>query len=70
MESPTVLCIDDRSQVLTLRKATLKADGYCVKLASSRYTAIRTLAKNAGCRGATEYKQEGMDVEAIAYHIK
>jgi response regulator RpfG family c-di-GMP phosphodiesterase len=70
MESPTVLCIDDSSQVLMLRKATLKADGYDVKLASSRHTPIKTLAKMRVAAVLQEYKQEGMDVEAIAYHIK
>ena len=35
MESPTVLCIDDRPQVLELRKATLESQGYSVKIALS-----------------------------------
>jgi response regulator RpfG family c-di-GMP phosphodiesterase len=70
MESLTVLCIDDRSQVLMLRKATLNADGYYVKPASSRYTAIKTLAKMPVAAVLQEYKQEGNDVEAIAYHVK
>src|SRR5208283_4565781 len=41
MESPTVLCIDDRPQVLELRKATLESHGYSVKIASSGYTAMK-----------------------------
>jgi len=36
IESPTVLCIDDRPQVLNLRKATLKAYGYYVKVRIER----------------------------------
>jgi hypothetical protein len=38
MDFPTLLCIDDRPQVLELRKATLESQRYCVKLASSGYT--------------------------------
>jgi hypothetical protein len=30
MDSPTVVCIDDRPQALELRKASLKSHGYCV----------------------------------------
>ena len=37
MGSLTVLCIDDRLQILELRKATLESHGYCVKIASSSY---------------------------------
>ena len=33
MDSPTLLYIDDRPQMLELRKATLESQGYCVKLA-------------------------------------
>src|ERR1019366_10411645 len=36
MDSPIVLCIDDRPQALEFRKATLESRGYCVKTASSR----------------------------------
>ena len=35
MDSPIVLCIDDRPQALEFRKATLESRGYCVKTASS-----------------------------------
>jgi CheY-like chemotaxis protein len=70
MESPTVLCIDDRPQVLRLRKATLEGHGYYVKLASSGYTAIKTLEETSVAAVLLEYKQEGMDAEGIACHIK
>jgi len=69
-ESSTVLCIDDRPQVLKLRKATLEAHGYYVKLASSSYTAIRTLEDTSVAAVLLEYKEEGINAEAIAYHIK
>ncbi len=70
MESPTVLCIDDRPQVLELRKATLESRGYCVKIASSGYTAIKMLEETSVAAVLLEYKQEGMDAEAVACHIK
>ena len=70
MDSPTVLCIDDRPQVLELRKATLESHGYCVKTASSGYTAMKMLEETAVAAVLLEYKHEGMDVEAVAFHIK
>ena len=70
MESPTLLCIDDRPQMLALRKATLESRGYCVKLASSGYTAIKTLEDTSVATVLLEYKQEGIDAEAVACHIK
>jgi DNA-binding NtrC family response regulator len=70
MDSPTLLFIDDRQQMLELRKATLESQGYCVKLASSGYTAIKTLKETSVAAVLLEYKQEGMDAEAVAFHIK
>jgi CheY-like chemotaxis protein len=70
MDSPTVLCIDDRPQVLELRKATLESCGYCVEIASSGYTAMKMLEETSVAAVLLEYKHEGMDVEAVAFHIK
>jgi len=70
MNSPTLLCIDDRPQMLELRKATLESHGYSVSLASSAYAAIKTLEETSVAAVLLEYKQEGMDAEAIACHIK
>jgi CheY-like chemotaxis protein len=70
MEPPTLLCIDDRPQMLEFRRATLESQGYCVKLASNGYTAIKMLEKTQVAAVLLEYKQEGMDAEAIASHIK
>jgi CheY-like chemotaxis protein len=70
MDSPTVLCIDDRPHVLELRKATLESHGYCVKIASSGYTAMKMLEETSVAAVLLEYKHEGMDVEAVACHIK
>jgi CheY-like chemotaxis protein len=70
MDSLTRLCIDDRPEMLALRKATLESHGYSVKLASSGYAAIETLETISVVAVLLEYKQEGMDAEAIACHIK
>ena len=70
MDSPTVLCIDDHPQALELRKATLESHHYCVKIASSSYTAIKILEKTSVAAVLLEYKPEGVDAEAVAYHIK
>jgi CheY-like chemotaxis protein len=70
MDSPTVLCIDDRPEVLELRKAALESHGYCVKTASSGYTAMKMLEESPVAAVLLEYKLEGMDPEAVACHIK
>jgi len=70
MESPTVLCIDDLPQALELRKATLESHGYRVKIASSGQTAMKMLEETSVTAVLLEYKLEGMDAEAVAYHIK
>jgi CheY-like chemotaxis protein len=70
MAPPTVLCIDDLPQALELRKATLESHGYCVKLASSTYAAIKVLEQASVAAVLLEYKLEGIDAEAVACHIK
>jgi CheY-like chemotaxis protein len=70
MDSLTVLCVDDHPQALELRRATLQSHGYSVKTASSGYAAIRILEGTSVSAVLLEYKQEGMDAEAIVCHIK
>jgi DNA-binding NtrC family response regulator len=70
MDFPTVLCIDDRPQVLDLRKATLESHGYRVKVASSGYTAMKILEETSAVAVLLEYKQEGMNAEALACLVK
>jgi CheY-like chemotaxis protein len=70
MDSPLVLCIDDVPHVLELRKATLESHGYCVKIASSSHTAMKLLEDAPVAAVLLEYKQEGIDAEAVAWHIK
>jgi CheY-like chemotaxis protein len=67
---PTVLCIDDRPQVLELRKAHLESHGYCANIASSGHTALKMLEETSVAAVLLEYKLEGMDAEAVACHIK
>jgi CheY-like chemotaxis protein len=66
----TVLCIDDRPQVLALRKAALESHNCCVKIASSGYTAMKILEETSVAVVLLEYKREDMDAEAVAYQIK
>jgi DNA-binding NtrC family response regulator len=68
--SPTVLCVDDRAQALELRKAALEPHDYRVKTASSSSTAMKILEETSVDAVLLEYKLEGMDVEAVACHIK
>jgi CheY-like chemotaxis protein len=70
MDSPLVLCIDDLTQALELRKNTLESHGYSVKIASSGPTAMKLLEDSPVAAVLLEYKQEGMDAEAVAWHIK
>jgi len=70
MDHSLVLCIDDRPQMLEFRKASLESQGYRVKIASNGYAAIKTLEETAVTAVLLEYKQEGLDAEAIACHIK
>jgi two-component system response regulator FlrC len=70
MDSPTVLCIDDIPQALELHKAILESHGYCVEIASSGYKAMKILEESPVAAVLLEYKQEGLDAEALACHIK
>ena len=70
MDAPTLLYVDDRPHVLELRKATLESHGYCVKIASSDYTAMKMLEEASVAAVLLEYKTEGIDAEAVACHIK
>jgi CheY-like chemotaxis protein len=70
MDSPTLLCIHDLPEVLKIRKTILESQGYRVKVASSGYDAMKMLEKISVAAVLLEYKQEGMDAEAVACHIK
>jgi CheY-like chemotaxis protein len=70
MDSALVLCIDDLPETLELRKNVLESHGYSVRIASSGLSAMRLLADSPVTAVLLEYKQEGMDAEAVAWHIK
>lgn len=70
MEVPIILCIDDQQTVLELRKATLESHGHCVQVASSSYAAMKILEGVPMTAVVLEYKLEGIDAEAVAWHIK
>jgi CheY-like chemotaxis protein len=61
---------ESRPSVLELRKATLESHVYRVKIASSSYSAIQILAEMPIAAVLLEYSQEGMDAEAVAFHLK
>jgi two-component system, response regulator FlrC len=69
MESPTVLYIDDRSHQLELRKTNLESRGLSVVAVRSESAAMKVLEGTSVDAVLLEYKWEGMDCEAIAYHI-
>jgi CheY-like chemotaxis protein len=70
MDSPTLLYIDDLPQALNLRKSTLESHGYCTRIASNGYAAMKLLEEGTVTAVLLEYKQEGMDAEAVACHIR
>jgi len=70
MDSPTVLCSTTVYQCWNSAKRLLKSHNYCVKTASSGYTAIKILEETPVDAVLLEYKLDGMDAEAVACHIK
>jgi CheY-like chemotaxis protein len=70
MLPPVLLCVDDRPQLLQLRKASLEPLGYSVMTAATAPSAIAVLENTAVAAVLVDYKSEGMDAEAIAYHVK
>lgn len=70
MNTQTLLCIDDQLQLLEHRKTMLEAHGFSVTIGSSAYAAMKILEKTPVDAVVLEYKLEGMDAEAVAYHIK
>ena len=65
-----VLCVDDRPELLKLRKAILESCGYSVMIATSAASAIKTLETACIAVVLVDYKSEGLDAQAVAYHIK
>jgi len=67
---PALLCIDDRPELLKLRKAALEPLGYSVVTATDANAAIAILSNMAVAAVLMDYKSEGMDTEAVAFLIK
>ena len=70
MDVLTLLCVDDRPQLLELRRALLESHGYCVKTALDGQTVMKMLQDTQVAAVLLEYKTEGMDAEAVACHVK
>ncbi len=70
MLAPVLLCIDDRPQVLQIRKTKLEPLGYAVIAAASSSAAIAALESTPVKAVLLDYKSDGMDAEAVAYLIK
>lgn len=70
MSSPLLLCIDDRPEWLQVRKTHLEPLGYSVATATSVPTAMAVMENMAVAAVLVEYKSEGLDAEAVAFHIK
>lgn len=70
MASPILLCIDDRAQLLQLRKISLEPLGYSVATAASAPAAMAVLEHTPVAVVLLDYKSEGMDAEALAYLVK
>ncbi len=66
----TLLCIDDQPHLLEHRRAMLEAHGFNVRIGSSTYAAMKILEETTVHAVLVEYKHEGIDAEAVAYHIK
>lgn len=69
MVSPIVLCIDDRREQLELRKLALEARGFRVETATNGHAAVKMLEEASVAAVLLEYKEEGMDAEALASQI-
>ncbi len=65
-----LLCVDDRPELLQLRKTALEGLGCSVEIATSALAAIAVLESTPVGAVLIEYKSEGMDTEAVASHIK
>ncbi len=68
--APVVLCINDRQELLALRKETLERLGCSVLTAKSSVEGMKILRQIPIDAVLIEYQREGMDAEAMAFHIK
>jgi CheY-like chemotaxis protein len=65
-----LLYIDDLAHKLTLRRSILESRGFSIQTAASGTAALRILEQVPVAAVLLEYKQEGMDAQAVAFLIK
>jgi len=70
MLPPIILCIDDRPEMLNIRKTSLQRLGYQVETASNVTNAITAAATLPISVVLLDYKLEGMDAQAFAHQLK
>ncbi len=70
MSPPVLLCIDDRRELLQVRKANLERLGCSVVTAANIAAAIALLECTDVAAVLVDYKCEGMDTEAVVCQIK
>ena len=70
MASAVVLCIDDQLPVLELRKTQLESVGFSVATAHNAVEGIRLMDELPIVAVVLEYKSEGMDARAVAFHMR
>jgi CheY-like chemotaxis protein len=70
MDPPVLLCVDERLEWLKIRKNTLESLGYSVVTATDTLTAMQMLETMPIAAVLVEYKLEGIDAEALAFHVK
>jgi len=67
---PTILCIDDDSETLALRRHFLQSSGYSVLTASSAVDGLRTLSDGAGVDLVLlDYMMPGMNGDEVAQKL-
>lgn len=68
---PTILCIDDDSETLALRRHFLQSSGYSVVTASSGLAGLQALSQGQGIDLVLlDYMMPGMDGDEVAQKLK
>jgi two-component system, sensor histidine kinase and response regulator len=68
---PTILCIDDDSETLTVRRHFLQSSGYLVVTALSGMEGLRVLKAGAGIDLLLlDYRMPGMDGDEVAQKVR
>ena len=70
MSTAMLLLVDDSPTLLQLRTDRLQSLGFSVSTATDALSAIAVLEQTPIAAVLLEYKLEGMDAEAVAFHIK